>query len=1072
MNVVFVSHCDFSGNSAMHIFSIANVLSGLGVDCAVCVPNDPETVRGHGMPSFEVVPYARAKDGIRFRDGRGPDLIHAWTPRELVRELTEHLAAKHGCRYLVHLEDNEEVILETESGLSYADLVRLPAERLDALVPEHRSHPLRYKNFVAGAAGVTALMDRLLEFKSKDTPGLVFWPGYDEQYLEPHASQEDAPWRPYLDGQKVVVYTGNVHETNAREVRSLFLAVQALQRAGSSIRLLKTGWNYVSDHGWIDQAVESGAVVDLGFLPRRDLPALVASADVLVQPGRPDKFNDYRFPSKLPEFLVSGKPVLLPNANVGRFLRDGYDALLLQEGNAIEIANKIELVLADPSLAARIGQEGRNFAKRRLTWSKNVPPIKYFYESILNLRTREKAGDEEVTSWSADSPKLVAFYLPQFHPIPENDENWGKGFTEWTNVTQARPNFAGHYQPQLPADLGFYDLRLPEVMEQQAVLARQSGIYGFCYYYYWFSGRRVLERPLEELLRSGRPDFPFCLCWANENWTRNWDGAAEELLIRQDYSGDACERFIRDVIPYLKDSRYIRVGNAPVLLVYRVNQIPDPAEAARTWRAICRIEGIDEIHLCAVQSFGVSDPRDYGFDAAVEFPPHTQRALIDPASFPGIDPEFEGYLEDYPAIVQQQLAVAWPDYTWYRGVMPAWDNTPRRGKRAHILVNSSSEEYEHWLGALIKETRRMAAVQEPLLFVNAWNEWAEGAYLEPDLKNGHARLRATQRALTTGMEVTPKSSAAKAASNGALPEALGSAITVLAREAAPPLGELGAAIDPEMVPVVERYRIYPTQPLSYGTVRDYCDSFEHLNRIATMNGDLKDLQRPWILKAILSMVPRPASILEIGAGEPHIAHLLSKLGYDAWIVDPYDGSGNGPVQYEEFRKQYPHLRLLRSHFHDRLHGVPPRAFDCIYSISVLEHIPPPDMVGVFRGLRTFLKPKGFSIHAVDHVHRGNGAAEHLANLRLMAHGFGFSPASLDSMLEEMTADTETYYLSAESHNRWRGNMPYQEFPMRVCVSVQFISHAGQIQDISSFSNALDGLTDGGTHSEVKQAIGT
>jgi hypothetical protein len=190
-------------------------------------------------------------------------------------------------------------------------------------------------------------------------------------------------------------------------------------------------------------------------------------------------------------------------------------------------------------------------------------------------------------------------------------------------------------------------------------------------------------------------------------------------------------------------------------------------------------------------------------------------------------------------------------------------------------------------------------------------------------------------------------------------------------------------------------------------------------------------------------------------------------------VDPYDGSGNGPVQYEEFRKQYPHLRLLRSHFHDRLHGVPPRAFDCIYSISVLEHIPPPDMLGVFRGLRIFLKPKGFSIHAVDHVHRGNGAAEHLANLRLMAHGFGFSQAGLDSMLDEMTADTETYYLSAESHNRWRGNMPYQEFPMRICVSVQFISQAGQIKDVSSFSDedASDILAGAGIHSEVKQPIG-
>jgi glycosyltransferase involved in cell wall biosynthesis len=749
MNVVFVSHCDFSGNSAMHIFSIANTLSRLGVCCTVCVPNDPGTILSHGVADFEILSYVQAADGIRFPDGRGPSLIHAWTPRELVRKLTERLAELHSCPYLVHLEDNEEVILESECpGYSYAELEKLPADTLDRLVPEHRSHPLRYRHFLKGAAGVTAVIDRLLEFKPPQIPSLVFWPGFDEQFREPAAPVGDPPWHQHLDARNILVYCGNIHDTNASEVRSLFLAVQVLKRAAVSIRLLKTGWNHVEDRGWIHGAIESGAVADLGFIPRSELPALLSAATLLVQPGRSGPFNDYRFPSKLPEFLVSGKPVVLPKANLGRILRDGFDAVVLQEGSAIEIAGKIVSLLEDAELAARIGRNGRKFALRSLDWETNVPPIKTFYEAILcDGHTSEAVTTTGAIADEGVSARLIAFYLPQFHPIPENDENWGKGFTEWTSVTQARPNFVGHDQPQLPADLGFYDLRLPEIMEQQAALARQYGVHGFCYYYYWFNGQRVLERPIEQMLRSGRPDFPFCLCWANENWSRRWDGSADELLIAQDYSG-AGERFIRDVLPYFKDRRYIRSNGAPMLLVYRADQLPDPIRTVHRWREACRTEGIGEIHLCAVQSFGLNDPRQYGFDAAVEFPPHIpKRALIDPELFPGIAADFEGYLEDYPAIVEHQLARLWPDYTWYRGVMPAWDNTARRGTRAHILVRSSPELYERWLRTLVEQTLRMARFQDPILFVNAWNEWAEGAYLEPDRRLGHARLEATRRAM-------------------------------------------------------------------------------------------------------------------------------------------------------------------------------------------------------------------------------------------------------------------------------------------------------------------------------------
>ena len=223
--------------------------------------------------------------------------------------------------------------------------------------------------------------------------------------------------------------------------------------------------------------------------------------------------------------------------------------------------------------------------------------------------------------------RAIAFYLPQFHPIPENDGWWGPGFTEWSNVTRAQPNFDGHYEPHLPADLGFYDLRVPETREQQAELARAHGIHGFCYYYYWFAGKRLLERPIEEMRASGRPDFPICLCWANENWTRRWDGADREVLIAQNPSPADDERLIRDLLAHFRDPRYIRVGGRPLFMVYRVGVLPDVRASAAIWRDICRREGIGELYLCAAKTYDTGDPAQYGFDAAVEFPPHGDRTM-------------------------------------------------------------------------------------------------------------------------------------------------------------------------------------------------------------------------------------------------------------------------------------------------------------------------------------------------------------------------------------------------------------------------------------------------------------
>jgi hypothetical protein len=343
--------------------------------------------------------------------------------------------------------------------------------------------------------------------------------------------------------------------------------------------------------------------------------------------------------------------------------------------------------------------------------------------------------------------KAIAYYLPQFHPIPENDRWWGKGFTEWTNVTRARPVFRGHHQPQLPTDLGFYDLRLPQVREEQATLARKYGLHGFCYYYYWFNGKRLLELPLEEMLRTGKPDFPFCICWANENWTRRWDGAESEILIEQKHSEESDQAFIRDAIPILKDRRYIKMGEAPLLLVYRPGILPHAQRTTEIWRERCRAAGIPEVHLCAVQSFGLTDPRPLGFDSAVEFPPHGLSAAEIGREIEDLDPEFAGKVYDYREVVKQALTQPRAPYRQFRSVMAGWDNSARRGKNAHIFAYATPTEYELWLRALIALTKAAHPPAERFVFINAWNEWAEGAHLEPDQQFGYGFLEATSRAL-------------------------------------------------------------------------------------------------------------------------------------------------------------------------------------------------------------------------------------------------------------------------------------------------------------------------------------
>lgn len=342
--------------------------------------------------------------------------------------------------------------------------------------------------------------------------------------------------------------------------------------------------------------------------------------------------------------------------------------------------------------------------------------------------------------------RLIAFYLPQYHPIPENDLWWGKGFTEWTNVSKAASLFEGHHQPRLPAELGFYDLRLEEVREQQAALAKEYGVYGFCYYYYWFNGRRLLERPLNEMLSRNRPDMPFCVCWANEPWSRNWDGKHSEILMPQEHSPESDERFILDLLPVFADERYIRINGRPLLLVYRTELFPDIAKTALTWRELAFKHGID-LYLCRVESFSTKDPASIHFDAACEFPPNFVGMVPEESSCVSLNQPFFGNIYDYVKLVALMLHRGEPRFKRFLGVTPSWDNTARMAKRASVFINSSPDLFRHWLATAIRRTEQRFDGDEQIVFINAWNEWGEGCYLEPDLHHGRAFLEACQTAL-------------------------------------------------------------------------------------------------------------------------------------------------------------------------------------------------------------------------------------------------------------------------------------------------------------------------------------
>jgi lipopolysaccharide biosynthesis protein len=384
----------------------------------------------------------------------------------------------------------------------------------------------------------------------------------------------------------------------------------------------------------------------------------------------------------------------------------------------------------------------------------------------------EKPLSESTSTPLTQRARAICFYLPQFHQIPENDEWWGKGFTEWTNVRAASPRYKGHYQPHVPGEFGYYDLLDEHMRVAQAALAAQHGIHGFCYYHYWFAGRRLLEKPLDNMLASGKPDFPFCLCWANESWSRTWSGRDHEILIRQEYSDVDHRAHIAWLVGVFQDHRYIRVGDRPLLLIYRPESIPDVKIIVAEWKAYCVDNLSVEPYLCAVttgfSTAGAQALIASGFDALVDFQPNRScfpaarnatgqavslaRKILPPTWYDALRNNMLlgnrslSTVINYRAYVEACLGRKPPaSGPCFPCVFPSWDNSARR-TAATIIENHDAEDYGRWLDGALAQVD-LYPEDTRLVFINAWNEWAEGCHLEPDDRHGLQFLEATRKSL-------------------------------------------------------------------------------------------------------------------------------------------------------------------------------------------------------------------------------------------------------------------------------------------------------------------------------------
>ena len=389
--------------------------------------------------------------------------------------------------------------------------------------------------------------------------------------------------------------------------------------------------------------------------------------------------------------------------------------------------------------------------------------IRKTFEKIKVYIKRNKLSDSDMEnlSWKSEyqenmdfsqyesQVKAIAFYLPQFHRIPENDTWWGNGFTEWTNTRKANPMFKGHYQPREPHDdIGYYDLTNIETLRKQAALAKQHGIYGFCFYLYWFSGKRLLEKPLDLLLNHPEIDIKFCVCWANENWTKRWDGNDQQILIKQEYKDDDPCNFVDDIKKYLLDERYIKINGEPVILVYDPSKIPNKQKTFLFWREQSKKNGIGNIQIWITNVYDNSAEKlqtNDTVDGEVDFPPNMNlniKVEIDWAKNKtcGVY-DYKKAAISYKKHIERNAKSEVPIF---HSCMLGWDNAARRKYGWTTYAGFSLNAFYEWVLFLVKEAKKGTT---PFFFINAWNEWAEGTYLEPDKKYGYASINTFSKAI-------------------------------------------------------------------------------------------------------------------------------------------------------------------------------------------------------------------------------------------------------------------------------------------------------------------------------------
>lgn len=370
--------------------------------------------------------------------------------------------------------------------------------------------------------------------------------------------------------------------------------------------------------------------------------------------------------------------------------------------------------------------------------------------------------------------RAIAFYLPQYHPIPENDQWWGKGFTEWTNTAKAMPLFRSHYQPHVPADLGFYDLRVPETRAAQAEMAREHGVEAFCYYHYWFGGKRLLERPFNEVLESGKPDFPFCLCWANATWTGIWHGNPGRILVEQSYPGtEDYEAHFRELLPAFRDERYLKVDGKPLFIIYKPKDVPNVQRVAELFRQMAERAGLPGIYLVGVSHHDSWEPKGDGFDAAVvqNLPGLTGKI---PWRYPllKLRSKLRGHrlsIYQYKDLLNSFVPAKTKKLEYLPCLIPSWDNTPRSGMNGLVVEGSKPELFRHSLRQALENVSAKPS-EHRLVFLKSWNEWAEGNHMEPDLRFSHGYLEVLRSEVVTsdvGREAAAEAEPRRA--NGGMP---------------------------------------------------------------------------------------------------------------------------------------------------------------------------------------------------------------------------------------------------------------------------------------------------------------